>query len=65
MNDADQSVGEHTDLVCRAAAGPKFVGGRHPGSPLSIAVNTPASIIPAILAGRSNAVLASNAAETA
>src|SRR5258706_1823096 len=65
MNDADQSVGEHADVVCRAGAGSKFVGGRHPGSPLSIAVNTPASIIPAILAGRSNAVLAPKAPGTA
>src|SRR5258705_10880306 len=64
MNDADQSVGEHADVVCRAGAGSKFVGGRHPGSPLSIAVNTPASIIPAILAGRTNTLLASNAAGT-
>src|SRR5258706_14755698 len=65
MNDADQSVGEHADAVCRAGAGSKFVGGRHPGSPLSIAANTPASIIPAILAGRLNDLIASKAAETA
>src|SRR5258708_34639936 len=65
MNDADQSVGEHADAVCRAGAGSKFVGGRHPGSPLSIAVNTPASIIPAILAGRTQDVVAPTAAETA
>src|SRR5260221_9451123 len=49
----------------RAVTGSELIGGRHTGSPLTIAMNTPASIIPAILAGRSDDVLAPHTAHAA
>src|SRR5580658_4571191 len=51
-NESDQPIGKHADLTYRTAAGSKLISGSHFASPLSIAMNTPASIMPAILAGR-------------